>query len=44
MSYIKNKEDVIGNFLFDKINIESKHLYNMWRARDRQIKALQRTQ
>ena len=41
--YESNKDLIVGTFLFEDENIEKKKedLYNMWRARTRQLMALQ---
>ena len=42
--YNENKDKVIGQFLFSKVNLEKKEevLFQMWKKRERQLKTLRR--
>ena len=42
--YNENKDKVIGQFLFSKVNLEKKKegLFQMWKKRERQFKTLRR--
>ena len=42
--YNENKDKVIGQFLFSKVNLEKKKegLFQMWKKRERQLKTLRR--
>ena len=42
--YNENKDKVIGQFLFSKVNLENKKegLFQMWKKRERQLKTLRR--